>query len=71
MARRCETLAALDVELCRMLKYTDRGDGFRFVLVLDAIDRAREAPPTLMPGLARLSEIVRLPASAQWQLPAN
>ncbi|KFH42246.1 Origin recognition complex subunit-like protein [Hapsidospora chrysogenum ATCC 11550] len=58
VAKRCETLAALDVELCRMLMYTDRGDGFRFVLVLDAIDRAREAPPTLMPGLARLSEII-------------
>lgn len=30
----------------------------RFVLVFDGIDRQREAPPTLLPALARLSEIV-------------
>lgn len=59
-ARRCETLSQLDIELCRMLKYPKREEGFRFVLVLGSVDRAREAPPTLLPGLARLSEIVSL-----------
>ncbi|KAL6866344.1 hypothetical protein ACO1O0_002452 [Amphichorda felina] len=58
VAKRCETLAQLDVELCRMLKYPNRPSRFSFILVLDAIDRARDAPPTLMPGLARLSEII-------------
>jgi len=43
-----------------MLKYPSRPDGFRFVLVFDGIDRQREAPGTLLPGLARLSEIVSL-----------
>jgi origin recognition complex subunit 5 len=60
---RCETLAQLDVELCRLLKYRQHDDDFRFVLVLDAIDRARDAPTTLMPALARMSEIVRPPPS--------
>lgn len=55
---RCETLAALTVELSKMLKYLDRGKDWRFVLVFDAIDRQREAPSTLLPALARLSEIV-------------
>lgn len=56
---RCETLAQLDVDLCRMLKYpSERRRDTSFILVLDAIDRARDAPPTLLPGLARLSEIV-------------
>lgn len=41
-----------------MLKHTPRPDLFRFVLVFDAIDRQREAAPTLLPALARLSEIV-------------
>lgn len=59
-AVRCETLAQLDVELTRLLKYEDRGADFRFVLVLDGIDKARDPPPTLVPALARLSEIVRL-----------
>lgn len=56
--RRCETLAQLNVELVKMLRYPMREPGWRFVLVLDAIDRQRDAPPTLMPALARLSEIV-------------
>lgn len=55
---RCETVSQLAVELSKMLKYTPRPDGFRFVLVFDAIDRQREAPHTLLPALARLSEIV-------------
>ncbi|KAI0007948.1 origin recognition complex subunit 5 C-terminus-domain-containing protein [Xylariaceae sp. FL0662B] len=57
-AGRCETLAALTVELMKMLKYTERDAGWRFVLVFDGIDRQREAPPTLLPALGRLSEII-------------
>ena len=74
---RCETLAALAVELGRLLeRYDGQGtrdededgddDGNRkrktrrrFVLVFDGIDRQREAPPTLLPALARLSEMVK------------
>lgn len=59
---RCETLAALAVELSKMLKHVEHGEGWRFVLVFDAIDRQREAPPTLLPALARLSEMVRPPS---------
>ncbi|KAK0651377.1 origin recognition complex subunit 5 C-terminus-domain-containing protein [Cercophora newfieldiana] len=55
---KCETISQLTVELSKMLKYTPRPDGFRFVLVFDGIDRQREAPPTLLPALARLSEII-------------
>jgi len=55
---RCETLAALTAELTKMLKYAERDPESRFVLVFDGIDRQRDAPPTLLPGLARLSEIV-------------
>lgn len=57
--RRCETLAQLAVELSVMLKYPERDPRWRFVLVLDAVDRQRDAPTTLLPALARLSEIVR------------
>lgn len=56
---RCETLAALTAELTKMLKYVERDVLSRFVLVFDGIDRQRDAPPTLLPALARLSEIVR------------
>jgi origin recognition complex subunit 5 len=59
---RCETLSQLNVELSKMLKYTPRPDGFRFVLVFDGIDRQRDAPHTLLPALARLSEIVSNPS---------
>ncbi|KAK4043606.1 origin recognition complex subunit 5 C-terminus-domain-containing protein [Parachaetomium inaequale] len=55
---RCETVSQLTVELSKMLKYTPRPEGFRFVLVFDAIDRQRDAPHTLLPALARLSEII-------------
>ncbi|KAI1178184.1 origin recognition complex subunit Orc5 [Nemania sp. FL0916] len=55
---RCETLAALTAELTKMLKYVERDDRSRFVLVFDGIDRQRDAPPTLLPALARLSEII-------------
>ncbi|KAK1832719.1 putative origin recognition complex subunit orc5 protein [Podospora conica] len=55
---RCESISQLTVELSKMLKYAPRPPNFRFVLVLDSIDRQREAPPTLLPALARLSEII-------------
>lgn len=59
-ARRCETLSQLTVELSNMLKYSEHPEDWRFVLVFDAIDRQRDAPSTLLPGLARLSEVVCL-----------
>ncbi|KAI0884880.1 origin recognition complex subunit 5 C-terminus-domain-containing protein [Annulohypoxylon maeteangense] len=56
---RCETLAALTVELTKLLTYDQRHDkDWRFVLVFDGIDRQRDAPPTLLPALARLSELI-------------
>lgn len=58
VAPRCESVSQLTVELSKMLRYTERPDGFRFVLVFDGIDHQREAPHTLLPALARLSEIV-------------
>lgn len=57
----CENLAQLTFELSRMLKYPPQPERRRFVLVLDHVDRQREAPPTLLPALARLSETVRSP----------
>lgn len=58
---RCETLAALTVELTKLLKYDQNHDkNWRFVLVFDGIDHQRDAPPTMLPALARLSEIVRV-----------
>ncbi|KAF4980070.1 hypothetical protein FZEAL_3851 [Fusarium zealandicum] len=56
--RRCETLAQLTVEMEKMIRYPARDPRWRFVLVLDAVDRQRDAPPTLLPALARLSEII-------------
>ncbi len=52
---RCESISAFVVELQQLLE----GKG-QFILVFDGIDRQREAAPTLLPALARLSEIVRL-----------
>lgn len=66
---RCEAISQLTVELSKMLKYAPRPDNFRFVLVLDSIDRQREAPPTLLPALARLSEIASPPSHISPQLP--
>lgn len=40
-----------------MLKYPPQPERRHFVLVFDAIDRQRDAPPTLLPALGRLSEI--------------
>ncbi|EJT72001.1 hypothetical protein GGTG_11251 [Gaeumannomyces tritici R3-111a-1] len=70
-AGRCENLSQLTVELAKMIKggggpgVPDEDgspdmspEGWRFVLVFDGIDRQREAPPTMLPALARLSEII-------------
>ncbi|KAI9836193.1 MAG: hypothetical protein M1819_001530 [Sarea resinae] len=50
---KCENISALAVHLQHLLE--DRG---KFILVLDGIDRQREAPPTLLPALARLGETI-------------
>lgn len=58
----CETLAALTTELSKLLSHFNSQSQSptpkRFVLVFDAIDRQRDSPPLLLPGLARLSEII-------------
>ncbi|GAO14894.1 uncharacterized protein UV8b_05061 [Ustilaginoidea virens] len=78
--RRCETLAQLSITLSAMLKEPTRDPRWRFVLVLDAIDKQRDAPLTLLPGLARLSEtiprltsvfIVTAPPAAFLRTPAS
>jgi origin recognition complex subunit 5 len=64
---RCENLAQLAVEIDRLLDGNshkpnsdgeDDGTKSKFVLVLDGIDKQRDAPPTLLPALARMGEIV-------------
>ncbi|ELR10173.1 hypothetical protein VC83_00700 [Pseudogymnoascus destructans] len=52
-AGRCENLAQLAVLLGKMLE----GRKGRFVLVFDGVDKQRDAPPTLVPALARLGEV--------------
>lgn len=52
-AGKCENLNALASQLQELLQ-----EQSRFVLVYDAIDRQREAGPTLGPALARLGELV-------------
>ncbi|OAA58816.1 Origin recognition complex, subunit 5 [Cordyceps fumosorosea ARSEF 2679] len=57
--KRCETMAQLAVTLTEMLDRPSRDDPRRrFALVLDSVDRQREAPATLLPALARLSEMI-------------
>jgi len=51
---RCENISALVSHLQRMLR-----DHENYTLVFDGIDQQREAPPTLLPALARLGEFVR------------
>lgn len=51
---RCENLSAFVAELQLLLQGSER-----FILVFDNIDEQREASPTLLPGLARLGEVVR------------
>lgn len=50
---RCENLSSLTVHLQRLLAKQDK-----FVLVFDGVDKQRDAPPTLLPALARLGEFV-------------
>lgn len=50
---RCENLSALTVHLQRLLRKEER-----FILVFDGVDKQRDAPPTLLPALARLEEFV-------------
>ncbi|PHH79342.1 hypothetical protein CDD82_2444 [Ophiocordyceps australis] len=78
---RCETLAQLAVALETLLvpRGAPKASRWRFVLVLDGIDRQRDASPALVPGLARLSEtidclgcifIVTVPWAGLLRLPA-
>ena len=53
---RCESLSAFTVQLQRLLEGREK-----FVLVLDGVDRQRDAPPTLFPALARIGEVVLTP----------
>lgn len=56
---RCEHVSALAVLLGEILGTRGHKDGVgKFVLVLDGIDRQREAPQTLLAALARLGEVV-------------
>ncbi|GIZ37068.1 hypothetical protein CKM354_000053100 [Cercospora kikuchii] len=50
---RCENISALVVHLQKLLERQEK-----FVLVLDGIDEQRDAPPTLLPALGRLGEVV-------------
>lgn len=52
---RTENISSLMVNMQKIME----GRG-KFVLVLDGVDRQREAPPTLLPALARFGEMVRL-----------
>jgi hypothetical protein len=66
---RCESLSQLVVEIGRLLEgwttsEEEQEGKRRFVLVFDGIDRQRDAPPTLLPALARLGEIVSSPLSS-------
>ena len=54
---RCESVSVLVARLQKLLEHNDR----KFILVFDGIDKQREAPPTLLPAIARLGEIVRSP----------
>ena len=51
--RRCENISALAVHLQRLLEGQEK-----FALVFDGVDKQRDAPPTLLPALARLGEFV-------------
>lgn len=57
---RCENISAFTNLLENLLNQSSK-----FVLVLDGIDKQREAQPTLMPALARLGRLVWL---IQWQI---
>lgn len=55
---RCEHVGSLAVLLGECLVSSPGQAIGKFVLVLDGIDKQREAPPTLLSALARLGEIV-------------
>lgn len=55
---RCEHVSGLAVLLEECLAARPVENQGKFVLVLDEIDRQREAPHTLLSALARLGEIV-------------
>jgi hypothetical protein len=52
---RCDSISALHVRLETILRAQEK-----FILVFDGIDKQRDAPPTLLPALARLGEYVGL-----------
>jgi hypothetical protein len=61
-AQRCENVNSLAAHLERVLRQLPK-----LILVFDGIDKQREAPPTLVPGLVRLGSVVwsSLPSKAR------
>lgn len=57
---RCENVSGLAVLLGQCLTSRSSSGAEKFVLVLDGIDKQREAPQTLLAALARLGEIVSI-----------
>ncbi|THC93563.1 hypothetical protein EYZ11_006956 [Aspergillus tanneri] len=55
---RCEHVSSLAVLLGECLTSKPTGAVEKFVLVLDGIDKQREAPQTLLAALARLGEVI-------------
>ncbi|KAL4915774.1 hypothetical protein BDW62DRAFT_212470 [Aspergillus aurantiobrunneus] len=55
---RCEHVSSLVVLLGECLASNPEKAVQKFVLVLDGIDKQREAPPTLLSALARLGEVI-------------
>lgn len=66
---RCEHVSRLAVLLGEALASTSRSEPTKFVLVLDGIDRQRDASHTLLAALARLGEVVSL--SFPWFCPKS
>lgn len=59
---KCEHVSTLVVLLSDILSSTDKlgeSNGKKFILVLDGIDKQREASQMLLAALARLGEVVR------------
>ncbi len=55
---RCENLAQLAVKIGKLVEDWTAPEQRRLVLVFDGIDHQKDAPPTMLPALARLGEIV-------------
>ena len=53
---RCESVSVLVARLQTLLEHSQQR---KFILVFDGVDKQREAPPTLLPAIARLGEMVR------------